>query len=76
MLGIGKGSAGATVPAATAATVPAKAGLQFTPNKGMQALANTPQQQAQFSPVQFGGAGNGQTLQQLIAAILKGTGGQ
>jgi len=83
MFDIGKGGAGVNVPAKVDPwntggmnLRQVDKGLQFDP-KGMQNLAATPpQQQAQFSPAQFGGAGGGQSLSQLIAALLKGTGGQ
>lgn len=43
-------------------------------NKQMGQMAMSPQQQAQFSPVQFAGPGQGGALSAYIAQLLKGTG--
>ena len=39
-------------------------------NQMFQGMMEQPQQQAQFSPVQFGGGGNQQALAQYIASLL------
>lgn len=50
-------------------------GLHINPTAA-QKLATMPQQQAQFSPVQFGGASPNEPLAQLVEKLLKGTGGR